>query len=252
MIKIIETTNTWSIECGDHDYYDIGDEFNSKVLLDCEELTILNDRKAFFIEPISNTKTRATGKVIFKDAYLIIIESKIRFGIVLNNQFRFGNHNYIGNKDLDHNNIHIGDVVEVSGSFRLTNIHFCIFTYLPNERMLPDVGYKWKVLNMYKIDTTDTSWDSKNLLEFEKINKINTSGQSIDEEYAIELELVDNTLISFEDVRTINGYVNTICWIDSRNWIVNCVGRINGGMKKGSWYYLDKTGNNKERFEYEE
>lgn len=195
MIKIIETTNTWSIESGDHDYYDIGDEFNSKVLLDCEELTILNDRKEFFIETISNTKSRATGQVIFKDAYLIIIESTIRFGIVLNNQFRFGNHNYIGNKDIDHSNIHIGDVVEVSGSFRLTSIYFCIFTYLPNERMLPDTGYKWKVLNVYKIDTTDKSWDSKSLLEFEKINKINTSGQSIDDEYAIELELVDNTLI---------------------------------------------------------
>lgn len=251
-MKIIETTNAWSIECGDHDYYDIGDEFNSRLLLDCEELNIVTDRKEFFIEPISNTKSRATGEVIFKGEYLLIIESTIRFGIVLNNQFRFGNHNYVGNKNIDHSNITVGDVIAVSGCFSLTSIYFCIFTYLPNENALPDTCYKWKVLNLYQINTSDQLWDSRSLLEFEKTNKIDTSDQSIDDEYAIEFELVDNSLKPFETARAIDGYVKTICWIDSRNWIINCDGRIIGGVKKGHWYYFDKTGNHKESFEYEE
>lgn len=249
-MKIIEITNTWSLESGDDYYYDIGDKINSKILLDCEKLNIKDDTNEFFIEAISNTKYRTTGKVIFKDEYLLIIESTIRFGIVLNNEFRFGNHNYVGNKSIDHSDINIGDLIEAFGSFNLARMDFCIFTYLQNENILPDTGYEWEVLNIYKIDTDD--WDFVSLSKFEKVDQIETSSQSIEDTYAIEFRLVDTSPKPFEVVSTFNGHINSICWLDPRNWIINCVGRIVDGVKKGEWYYFDKTGNHKKIFEYDE
>ncbi|WP_405207188.1 hypothetical protein [Aquimarina sp. LLG6339-5] len=251
-MRIVTTTDTWSMECGDDEYYHKGETYKLRLLFEAQEMNILDDSDnlELSLKYISNTNIKISGKVIFKDEYLLIIENRIRFGVVLNNQFRFGNHNYIGNKEIDHSKIQIGNVIEVSGYFRFQRIFFCVFTYLPNEFSIPNIDYEWKVKDMYRI--TNESWDSKDLLELEKVNGIDSSSQSIDDTYALEFELLNDSPLPFDDTSGTHGFVSTICWIDESNWVKNCDGRINNGIKRGKWVYLDKRGENKKEFHYAE
>ncbi|MEM1136076.1 MAG: hypothetical protein AAGI07_09565 [Bacteroidota bacterium] len=191
-MKIVTTTNTWSIESGDDEYYFKDREYKLRLLFEASTLKLINNpNDSYSITHLSNTENQISGKVIFKDEYLLIIENKIRFGIVLNNQFRFGNSNSIGNKDIDHSMIQVGAFIEATGFFRFQRIFFCIFTFLPDELSIPNIDYKWKVSNIYRI--TEDYWDSCSLSELEKVDKIDTSSQDFEDMYAIEFKLQDET-----------------------------------------------------------
>lgn len=250
-MKIVTTTNTWSMECGDDAYYSKGVEYTLRLIFEAEKLNVLaHSNQELSFKHLSNTQIQISGKVIFKDEYLIIVENKVRFGIVLNNRFRFGNHNYVGNKEIDHSDVEVGDIVEVLGYFRFQCLFFCIFTFLPNEFSIPDLDYKWKVNNIYRI--ADDSWDSKELSELESVEDIDTSSQDIDDAYALEFELQNETPLPFDLGSGIHGPVSSICWVDQRNFVSNCKGIVDEGIKMGKWTYLDKKGQNKREFYYDE
>ena len=250
-MKILTTSDAWSIECGDDEYYHKGEEYKLRLMFNAKKLSVIDTPS---LEPLhdqlSNLDIKVSGRVIFKDQYLLIIENEIRFAIVLNNEFRFGNHNYIGNKEIDHSLIKIGDAIEAFGYFKFQRIYFCIFTFLPNEISLPKIDYKWKVTNCYKV--TGECYDSKNSFNLEEVGYIDTSSQSIEDEFAFEFKLINDTPLIFDYTSGCGGFVGTSCWIDKENRLKNCEGRIISGVKKGKWTYIDKTGEHKREFIYEE
>ena len=249
-MKLITTTNSWSIECGDHEYYHKSRQYKRRLILDANELEVYSSstNNNYTFKNLTNTNVEVSGKVIFKDEYLIILENKFRFGIVLNNQFRFGNNNYIGNKDIDCSKIDIGDTVLARGNFSFQKVFFCIFTYLNSESDLPNIDYLWKVNNIYKIESN--AWDTKSLEELKEVDYIDTQSQSINDAFAIEFELQDSSSLPYDQTSGVHGFVDSISWIDESNWVINCKGRINNGVKKGEWFYLDKKGENKLIFKY--
>ena len=250
-MRVVTTTDTWSIECGDDEHYFKGEEYKLRLVFEAASLEVEEDpEKEPSIIRLSNTISLMTGRVIFKDEYLLIVESIIRFGIVLNNEFRFGNHNYVGNKDIDHSAVQVGDVVQAMGYFRFQTLFFSIFTFLPDELGLPPIDHMWKVVNTYKIQ--DEGWESEDLATMESVEEIDTRSQTIHDAYAIEFELIDATPLPFDDSSGTHGFFDTICWIDEKIWVKNCEGRINHGIKRGKWVYLDKKGENRREFQNSE
>lgn len=253
-MTITQTTNTWALECSDDEYYHKNAAFHSRLFMNCQSLKkVANDSRNFTLDKLTNTIYKISGKVIFKAEFLIIIEGAIRVCLVLNNEFRFGNANYIGNKNIDHTSIQLDDIIEVTGTFRLDRIFLCIFTFFPDETYLPNVDYEWALTHYYRIDESVSDIEHSDLSEFTQVDTIDSSSNTIYDTYLMEFKLLDCTPKPFDSIMSgFNGFVNTICWIDHQNWVKNCEGRLVNGIKKGIWKYCDKAGKNEHIFEYED
>lgn len=238
------------MESGDEPYYDKGGEYKLRLIFEAKKLKVCEPNKELALKHLSNTQIQLTAKVIFKEEYLLVVENKVRFGIVLNNKFRFGNNNYIGNKEIDHSDINVGEIIELTGYFSFQPFHFCIFTFLPDEFSIPDVDYKWKLNNIYQL--TDDYWESKKLSELNSVDGIDTSSQEPDDVYALEFELQSDVPLPFDEYSLISGPVSSINWISQRDFVSNCKGIMGDEVKLGKWTYLDKNGENERVFFYDE
>ena len=252
-MKILCLTNSFSIECGEDDgYYQKGEEFISRLLFACESLTPIAPVSNYSICHDSLTQVTLSGKVLFKGEYLLVIESVIRFSIVLNNEFRFGNYHYVGNREIDHTEIQVGDYIMATGYFNFIDMPLCVFTYLPDENAIPHTGYRWRVVNFYRVGfNDDDTWYRRDLSEFPPLDRIDTSLQDIDDKYLTEFELMDVIPQPHSRCVRVMGHIEAACWLGESTWIINCQGVINGRTEKiGKWVYYDKTGQHKSVIDY--
>ena len=250
-------TSTFSIDSGDHTLYDKGVEFVDKLLLNCETLQKVYGTGARECVEIGLAKYRLVGEVIYKGAFLLIIDCHVRIGLVVNNCFRFGNHVYMGNNELDHSSIEVGDQIVVSGRFIFSPLHFCVFTFEKSEHALPLVDFKWRTSRIYRLDEQiqatqpELAYDDMRQEHFSELEQL-TYG----EPNPFDTVLVESELVSYEPVQIdqkyvgISGYFQSINWVEPQRWIKNCGGRILSGVKVGEWYYFDKEGKEKIEIDY--
>lgn len=242
-MKIFVSKDPWSTDCGDEEPNFKDDIFYSRLVFNCHTLRKKEKDSKLNYEILKKSEVKISGKVIFKEEFLLIVENEVRFAVVLNNEFRFGNNNLIGNKDIDHSSIEVGDTIELEGYFKFFKVFFCIFTFLENEKSIPDIDYKWKTKEIYIIKESSEPENVHEISDFEKSDE--------QDYYMVEYEIQSHIPKKYDDLSGFHGFVTTVMWIDSQTWIKNCDGRIVDGVKKGKWEYFDKTGKNNFIFNYE-
>ncbi|WP_156825699.1 hypothetical protein [Lewinella cohaerens] len=252
-------TSTFSMHSGDHDFYGKEVEFVNKLLFNCESMERIPPSNAEYgLEELSFTKYQLTGKVVFKGAYLLIIDCHIRIGVVLNNAFRFGNHVYMGNNEIDHRSTLVGDTLKLRGTFIFSPVHFCVFTFKRSEKELPIVDFKWKATKFYRYlssdeeDLSETPIDTLSQSSFEEMDKLISNHNIADDLNVVELQLVSPDPVEIDQKFVgVSGYFSSINWITPSKWIKNCGGRILSGVKVDDWFYYDKHGIEKTEIHYE-
>ncbi|MBX7240930.1 MAG: hypothetical protein K1X92_04215 [Bacteroidia bacterium] len=245
-MKIQIAVNTFSIECGEDINYSKNMPFHSKLYFNAESLRKTEGTgQSPGVEPLPDCTYRISGKVIFKGEYLLIIEHEIRIGLVLNQEFIFGNHLLLGNKEIDHTEIQVGEYVEATGYFKFANIYLSIFTFLPDEIGIPDTDYLWAIRRIFHIGYQWEDIDFRDISSLKEVNVIDTNTQTIEDFYVLEIELVSNIPEPLGNYSGFSGWVQSSCWITENEWIINCEGRIIDGVKQGEWVYFDKSGSEK-------
>ncbi len=261
-IKIFSTT--FSLDCGDHKFFSKNEEFVDKLLFNCESLLKVNNRECKpELTEVSLATYQLKGKVIYKGEYLLIIENIVRLGLVVNNSFSFGNHVRMGNKDIDHKNISIGDWIEAKGNFIFSPFHLCVFTFDKSEFDLPIVDYKWKATTFYSLkeeilnsisneDEEDLYVEPLTLSSFKEVEEFHYKEPCVNP-VIMEFTLVEKIpVIVDQEFIGISGNLRSHNWISSKQWIINKEGRISNGVKHGHWFYIDKTGKEKIEIDYGE
>lgn len=253
-MRIRTLTTTFSIESGDDNFYHRNSNFTGKLLLNCEDIKKCNELDGINeIKEVSFLKYKLRGKVIFCGEYLLIIQNTVNIGIVLNNEFKRGNTNQNGNKNIDHTGFKVDDLIEVIGTFKFSSIHFCVFTHKKSESQLPDVDFLWNPNAFYHIKpTVDKPYTSFIFSDFEEVNQLESISNSFDDYYILEFDLVNEKPIQIDQKMVgSSGFFRSICWITKEKWIINCEGLINSGVKSGDWFYIDKSGQKKIEINYD-
>lgn len=259
-MKIRTLSTAFGLESGDDLYFIPKEVFTQRLYFNCDQLTKLSIAEKKQVKALYFCKYEVVGKIIYKGAYLIIVDCGIRFGIVLNNKFRFGNTGTFGNHTIEIDHLKVGDYINATGWFNFSFYQFCIFTYERDDHALPKAAQTWKVGTMYRYDAErDDFFDQEIALDnyrdyYQEVDQLDSSSNTIYTVFVIEFELENPTLLAFGEYHNMfsGGYLKSSLLTVKKERIFNCEGRIINGVKKGEWIYYDKMGEAKKVINYDE
>ena len=258
-MKIRTLSTAFGLESGDDLYFDPGEVFTQRLYFNCDKLVKLSTAEKEQVKALYFCKYEVTGKIIYKGAYLIIVDCGIRFGIVLNNKFRFGNTGTFGSEKVGIDHLKVGDYINATGWFTFSFYQYCIFTFERDDADLPRATQSWKVGTMYRHDAeSDDFFDQEIGLDnyseyFREVDQLNSGSNTIHTVFVTEFELEDPTLLAFGAFHNMfgGGYLKSSLLTPKKERVFNCEGRIIDGVKKGKWIYYDKLGKEKTVINYD-